>query len=118
MRSSLRPLTRVANAAQLSERTTHRAFSMMKELLRKKTLTAGKDPMGLAASILYIASKETGETKNQRSMASAAGVTEVTIRNRIKALALSSKTVNRYSSALDRFGFAGLIHCLRLCTKH
>ena len=79
-------IVRVANAVQMSERTTRRAFSMMSELLKKKTLTAGKDPMGLAASILYIASKETGETKNQMSMASAAGVTEVTIRNRIRAL--------------------------------
>jgi transcription initiation factor TFIIB len=50
-------------------------------------MTAGKDPMGLAASILYMASKETGEIKSQRDMASAAGVTEVTIRNRIRSLA-------------------------------
>jgi transcription initiation factor TFIIB len=42
--------------------------------------------MGLAASILYIASKETGEIKTQLDMAKAAGVTEVTIRNRIRAL--------------------------------
>jgi transcription initiation factor TFIIB len=48
-------IVRVANAAQLNERTTRHAFKMMSELLRKKTLTAGKDPMGLAASILYIA---------------------------------------------------------------
>jgi transcription initiation factor TFIIB len=59
---------------------------MMSELLRKKTLTAGKDPLGLAASILYLASKETGEIKTQLDMARAAGVTEVTIRNRIRAL--------------------------------
>jgi len=80
-------VVRVANAAQVSERTTRHAFKMMSELLRKKTLTAGKDPMGLAASILYIASQEAGETKTQRGMAIAAGVTEVTIRNRIRALA-------------------------------
>jgi transcription initiation factor TFIIB len=79
-------IVRVANAVQLSERTTRRAFNMMSELLRKKTLTAGKDPMGLVASILYIAAKETGEVRNQRDMARAAGVTEVTIRNRIRAL--------------------------------
>ena len=79
-------IVRVANAAQMSEKTTRRAFRMMSELLRKKTLTAGKDPMGLAASILYIAAKETGEVRNQRDMARAAGVTEVTIRNRIRAL--------------------------------
>jgi transcription initiation factor TFIIB len=79
-------IVRVANAAQLNERTTRHAFKMMSELLRKKTLTAGKDPMGLAASILYIATKETGETKTQIDMARASGVTEVTIRNRIRAL--------------------------------
>ena len=35
---------------------------------------------GLAGSILYIACKETGEHKPQKVMASAASVTEVTIR--------------------------------------
>jgi transcription initiation factor TFIIB len=80
-------IVRVANAAHMSERTTRRAFNMMSELLRKKILTAGKDPMGLAASVLYIASKETGDTKTQKDMAIAADVTEVTIRNRIRALA-------------------------------
>ena len=79
-------IVRVANAAELGERTTRHAFKMMSELLRKKILTAGKDPMGLAASILYIASKETGEIKTQDDMARAAGVTQVTIRNRIRAL--------------------------------
>jgi transcription initiation factor TFIIB len=80
-------IVKVANAAQLSERTTRHAFKMMSELLRKKTLTAGKDPLGLAASILYIAFQEADEIKTQRVMAIAAGVTEVTIRNRIKSLA-------------------------------
>jgi transcription initiation factor TFIIB len=59
---------------------------MMNALLRRKTATAGKDQMGLAASILYIACEETGERKPQKIMASAAGVTEVTIRNRVKDL--------------------------------
>jgi transcription initiation factor TFIIB len=84
-------IVRVASAAQLGERTTRQAFKMMSELLRKKTLTAGKDPLGLAASILYLASKETGEIKTQLHMARASGVTEVTIRNRIRAL---SKDLN------------------------
>jgi len=61
-------------------------FKMMNELLRRKTASAGKDQMGLAASILYIACKETGEHKPQKVIASAAGVTEVTIRNRVKGL--------------------------------
>ena len=59
---------------------------MMNELLRRKTASTGKDQMGLAASILYITCKETGEIKPQKVMASAAGVTEVTIRNRVRDL--------------------------------
>ena len=43
--------------------------------------------MGLATSILYIACKETGEHKPQKLMARAAGVSEVTIRNRVRDLA-------------------------------
>jgi transcription initiation factor TFIIB len=79
-------IVKVASASEVSERTKRHAFIMMNELLRRKTLTAGKDPMGLAASILYIACKETGENKTQKNMSKAAGVTEVTIRNRIRDL--------------------------------
>jgi transcription initiation factor TFIIB len=80
-------IVRVANTAQIGERTTRHAFKTMNELLKRKTASAGKDQMGLAASILYIACKETGERKPQKVMAIAAGVTEVTIRNRIRDLA-------------------------------
>jgi transcription initiation factor TFIIB len=55
---------------------------MMNEILRRKTPSAGKNQMGLAASILYVACKETGEVKSQKQMANVAEVTEVTIRNR------------------------------------
>lgn len=79
-------IVKVANTAQINERTTRHAFRMMKELVRRGTASAGKDPMGLAASILYIACKETAENKTQRDMAKAAGVTEVTIRNRVRDL--------------------------------
>jgi transcription initiation factor TFIIB len=80
-------IVKVANTAQIGERTTRHAFKMMNELLKRKTASAGKDQMGLAASILYMACKQTGEFKTQKVMASAAGVTEVTIRNRIRDLA-------------------------------
>ena len=80
-------IIKVANTAHIGERTTRHAFKMMNELLRRKTASGGKDQMGLAASILYIACKETGERKPQKVMASAAGVSEVTIRNRVRDLA-------------------------------
>lgn len=40
--------------------------------------------MGLAATILYLACIKTGEYVSQTSVAKASGVTEVTIRNRLK----------------------------------
>ena len=42
--------------------------------------------MGLAAAALYVACVMNGENKTQKDVAEAAGVTEVTIRNRYKGL--------------------------------
>src|SRR5688572_10758781 len=78
-------ITRVANKANLSERTKRSAVEIMKHVT-KSGISAGKDPMGLAASVLYIACLNTGETKTQTDIAEAAGVTEVTVRNRYKNL--------------------------------
>lgn len=53
----------------------------------KKELTSGRGPTSMAAASLYIASVLCGERRTQREIADAAGVTEVTIRNRYKELA-------------------------------
>jgi transcription initiation factor TFIIB len=45
-------VARVANKLNISERTKHHAFDMMEEVVNKK-ITAGKEPMGLAATVLY-----------------------------------------------------------------
>jgi len=42
--------------------------------------------MGLAGSVLYLSSKNSGENITQMDIAEAAGVTEATIRNRFKDL--------------------------------
>jgi transcription initiation factor TFIIB len=52
----------------------------------KRHIAAGKDPMGLAASILYVSCLKTGESINQTEIAKASGVTDVTLRNRYKDL--------------------------------
>jgi transcription initiation factor TFIIB len=49
-------------------------------------ISAGKNPMGFAATILYLSCLRTGENKTQTDIAQAAGVTEVTLRNRFKEL--------------------------------
>ncbi len=51
-------------------------------------LTSGRGPTGLAAASMYIASVLCGERRTQREVADVAGVTEVTIRNRYKELAM------------------------------
>jgi transcription initiation factor TFIIB len=51
-----------------------------------RRITAGKDPMGMAASALYISCMKYNADVSQKEIAMAAGVTEVTIRNRYKDL--------------------------------
>ena len=57
----------------------------MNEVIEKQ-IPAGKDPMGIAATVLYISCLRTGENKTQTQIARAAGVTDVTVRNRLKEL--------------------------------
>ena len=79
-------VSRVANKAKLNEKTKRQGAEIMNNVIQRETLSAGKDPMGLAASVLYLASLNTGENITQANIADAAGVTEVTIRNRVKDL--------------------------------
>jgi len=78
-------ITKIANTLKLSQKSTRAAMGTMKELIGKE-ITAGKLPMGLAATVLYMSCLTTGESKTQKDIADAAGVTEVTIRNRFKDL--------------------------------
>ncbi|HZI72374.1 MAG TPA: transcription initiation factor IIB, partial [Nitrososphaeraceae archaeon] len=78
-------IAKVANKANLNENTKRQAINMMKEVTDGE-IPAGKDPMGIAATVLYISCLKTGEDRTQNQMAHAAGVTEVTLRNRYKEL--------------------------------
>jgi transcription initiation factor TFIIB len=57
----------------------------MSDLIAKE-ISAGKLPMALAATVLYMSCLANGENKTQKDIAGVAGVTEVTIRNRFKDL--------------------------------
>ncbi len=72
-------VARVANKADISERTKRKAMDMIYGVI-KKGLAAGKDPMGLAAAVLYLSCLSSGEQKSQAAIAKAAGVSEVTLR--------------------------------------
>lgn len=81
-------VARIASKAELSEKTKREAVRILKTAEENK-ISAGKDPMGLAAAALYVACVTNGENKTQRDVAEAAGVTEVTIRNRYKGLKIA-----------------------------
>jgi transcription initiation factor TFIIB len=85
-------INKIANKANLSEKTKRHAIRIMYVIKGKDDgndallYSAGKNPMGFAGTILYLSCLKTGENKTQTEMAQAAGVTEVTLRNRSKAL--------------------------------
>jgi len=79
-------VARVANKANISERTKRKAMGMIYDII-KTGLAAGKDPMGLAASVLYLACTSSGEPKSQAAIADAAGVSEVTLRKNQRMIA-------------------------------
>ncbi|MEM1580892.1 MAG: transcription initiation factor IIB [Candidatus Bathyarchaeia archaeon] len=78
-------LSKISEKAGLSGHIQAKALKILNEAKRKH-ISAGKDPMGLAAAALYIAAYLAGEKRTQKEIADAAGVTEVTVRNRYKTL--------------------------------
>jgi len=84
---SVQCIARIASQTGMSEKTKRHAMKILKKAEETQN-SAGKTPMGLAASSLYLASLKTGEKISQKQVAVASGVTEVTIRNRCKGLKL------------------------------
>ena len=74
---------KIANTAKLSEKTKRMAIDIMNKLV-ENGISAGKAPMGLAATVLYLSALINREQVTQTEIARAAGVTEVTIRNRVR----------------------------------
>jgi transcription initiation factor TFIIB len=80
---------------KVSNKTVADAVKLLKEA-EEKGLTSGKGPMGIAAAVLYVATLINKEKKTQRDAAKAAGITEVTIRNRYKELYQALNLRDRY----------------------
>lgn len=88
--SSVTCISKIANKVGLNEKIKRQALDILRTA-NENRLTAGKDPMGMAASALYIACVAQNADVSQKDVAMAAGVTEVTIRNRYKDLKKSLK---------------------------
>jgi len=80
-----RYLNKIASKVGLDQGTVQEALKILQEA-HKRGATVGKDPVGIAAAALYMACQETDQTITQKDIARAAGVTEVTVRNRFKGL--------------------------------
>jgi len=82
---SIQCIARISSKLKITEKTKRYAIKVLQDAQDRKE-SAGKDPMGLAATALYLACVQNGVSITQRDLAEAAGVTEVTIRNRYKGL--------------------------------
>ena len=83
-------IARISSNLEITEKAKRYAIKVLQEAQERKE-SAGKDPMGLAATALYMSCVKNGFSITQRDVAEAAGVTEVTIRNRYKGLKLSQQ---------------------------
>lgn len=78
-------IARISSKVGISEKTRRDALNILSQA-QEKEISAGKNPIGLAAAALYISCMMNMEKKNQEAMAKASGVTAVTIRSRSMAL--------------------------------
>jgi transcription initiation factor TFIIB len=75
-------ISRICTDLALPPKVESRALELSTKTAEKELLS-GRNPLSVAAACVYLAALEfPGEKKTQRAVADAAGVTEVTIRNR------------------------------------
>ncbi len=78
-------MSKIAEKAGVSGATQGLAAKIFGEA-RRKLVPSGKDPMGISAAILHIACRLRKEKVTQKDIATAANISEVTLRNREKEL--------------------------------
>jgi transcription initiation factor TFIIB len=75
-------VSKIANKVGVSEKTKRIAVSILQNY-EKSGNSAGKSPMCVAATAVYLAAIQNDENYTQKAIANAANVTEVAIRNRV-----------------------------------
>lgn len=95
-------VSRLGTELKITMHTQNRAIEILKTV-REFRLDVGKNPMSIAAAVIYIAGIQTGERRTQQQVAEAAKTTPVTLRNRfkelVKALEIGQVTVKRGAAA-------------------
>lgn len=75
---------RFGNDLGISLNTQKEALTLLQKSTKGGMNRIGKDPKGFAASVLYMAAKPTDDRKTQAEISEIAGITEVTLRSRVK----------------------------------
>ena len=83
-------ISKIANLTKAEPRVERLALEIA-EKTNVQGITDGKTPNGIASAYLYIGSILLGQTVLQRDMSSVSGITEVTIRNRVKEILMSNR---------------------------
>lgn len=86
-------IVKIANNLNLKEKSKRDGFEILKKA-EEKMITAGKNPVAQAAASLYLAAILNGEKMSQRKFAEVAGVSDVTLRNRVAQIKKSLKLIN------------------------
>lgn len=100
-------VSKIAYEAGISGEVQGLAVKILREAKRKR-ITMGKDPMGVASAVLYVACQLKGKNVTQKEIADASGVTEVTIRNRKKELMKKLNLISDSRSELEGSLVCGL----------
>jgi transcription initiation factor TFIIB len=82
----VRCLVKLANKTGVNEKVKRCGINCMKQVI-DSNMSAGRDPLGLAATVLYISYQNFGNLgKSQKYFADTAGISDVTVRNRRQEL--------------------------------
>jgi len=83
-------VSKFANALSLSPKTQTQSIKLI-EKMGKEGLLSGLSPLSVAASALYLSCLSESERRTQKEIATAAGITEATLRARCRRLARQLK---------------------------
>ena len=78
-------VTRISSTASLSEKTKRGALEILGKA-KEKGITDGKNPISLAAAAIYLSCVINEEKATQKNIATASGITSVTIRSVAKSI--------------------------------
>jgi transcription initiation factor TFIIB len=83
-------ISKIANLTKTDVKVERLALEMARKT-QNQNIADGKAPNGIASAYLYVASVLTGQNILQRDVSSISGITEVTIRNRVKEILTANK---------------------------